>query len=96
MVAFRVDSEHMGQALAGAQSSLERVRVEASGLTTQLTGLEGSWQGDAAVAFQDLVQRWRATQAHVEESAASINAALSSAAQSYGATESEVRGLFAA
>jgi 6 kDa early secretory antigenic target len=52
-----------------------------------LRELESLWTGSASANFQQLVSDWRATQLKVEESLASINAALAQASQQYAQAE---------
>ena len=68
-----------------APSSASRAEVQA--LLGQLTSLEGSWSGQASVAFQAVVADWRATQQRVEESLVGITTALGSAGQQYAEIE---------
>ena len=60
----------------------------------QLTGLQGSWSGQASSAFQAAVHDWRATQQHVEQSLAGLNQALGAAALHYGDVEAANARLF--
>ncbi len=94
MAVYMVDSEQLQLAVTNTQSSIGRVQAEVAALLGNLTALEGSWSGEAAAAFQGLVQQWRSTQAQVELSISAINGALGSASASYGTVEGDVRRLF--
>ncbi|WP_424463091.1 WXG100 family type VII secretion target [Pseudoclavibacter helvolus] len=94
MAVYTVDSEQLQLAVTSTQASIGRVQAEVAALLGNLTALEGSWTGEAATAFQGLVQQWRATQTQVESSISAINAALGSASASYGTVEGDVRRLF--
>jgi WXG100 family type VII secretion target len=52
-----------------------------------LDELQATWRGSAATNFQALVAEWTLTQGKVEASLASINLALSSAADTYAQAE---------
>lgn len=94
MTSYQVDSEAVLSTTATARASIGRIQAEVAGLLAQLTGLEGSWTGQAAAAFQGAVSEWRATQRHVEESAEGLNLALSQAGQQYAEVEHANARLF--
>jgi len=87
MTRFQVDSDAVLGATTAVRASSERIRAEVAGLLAQLTGLEGSWSGTAASAFQGIVGEWRTTQAHVEQSLDAITQATALAAQQYADIE---------
>lgn len=95
MAKFTVDSDLMSSAMSTAYTEIDAVQTHAAQLTSTLIALEASWQGQASVAFQQVVEQWRGTQAQVEQSIANINQALGSAATHYGNTEGDVIRLFA-
>jgi WXG100 family type VII secretion target len=94
MTTFQVDSEAVLSATSAVRTSMDRIQAEVGGLLGQLTSLQGSWSGQAAIAFQDVISDWRATQQHVGESLAGINQALTQAAQQYAETEAANARLF--
>lgn len=94
MTSFHVDSDAVISTTTAANGSIERIRSEVQALLGQLTSLEGSWSGQAAVAFQSVVSEWRATQAHVEQSLVGIAAALGNAGRQYAETEQANLHLF--
>ncbi|KQQ94162.1 MULTISPECIES: WXG100 family type VII secretion target [Microbacteriaceae] len=94
MTSYHVDSDAVIQTTQSAHGSIERIRTEVQALLGQLTSLEGSWSGQASVAFQSVVADWRATQQRVEESLVGITTALGSAGQQYAETEQANLRLF--
>lgn len=95
MTSFQVDSEAVLSTTAAAHGAIGRIQAEASSLLGLLTSLEGSWTGQAATAFQGIVADWRATQQRVEESAVTINQALTVAGRQYAEIEQANTRLFA-
>jgi WXG100 family type VII secretion target len=95
MTTYRVDSDQMIATTAAVRGSMSRIQNEVAGLLGQLTGLEGTWSGQASQSFQGVVTRWRATQQQVEESLAAINLALGQAGQHYAEVELTNAKLFA-
>ncbi|MFM6974807.1 MAG: WXG100 family type VII secretion target [Agromyces sp.] len=81
--AFQVDAEQVLNTANSAMATAGRISSDTAGLLGQLTGLQSSWSGSAAVAFQETLNQWRATQQVVEQSLASIQRALAAAASQY-------------
>ncbi|WP_439591986.1 WXG100 family type VII secretion target [Microbacterium sp.] len=94
MAVFSVDSDAVLSSTALVRGTIDRLQGEVNALLSQLTGLQSSWTGAAATAFQSSVEQWRATQRTVEESLAGINAALSLAGRQYAEAEQATMGLF--
>ncbi len=94
MTRYQVDSEAVLNATGAVRTSIGRIQSEVSGLHGQLTNLQGSWSGQAATAFQAVVNDWKSTQLRVEESLAAINQALSQAGQQYAEIEANNARLF--
>ncbi|HLP23221.1 MAG TPA: WXG100 family type VII secretion target [Microbacteriaceae bacterium] len=94
MSAFHVDAEQVQQAASTALATAGRISTDTAGLLAQLTGLQSSWGGTAAVAFQDTLNQWRATQQVVEQSLNNIQQALAAAAQHYAEVEQANMRLF--
>ena len=94
MAVFSVDSDAVLSATSAMQATASRLEAESSSLLAQLTNLQGSWTGAAAVAFQGIVERWRATQRQVEESLGDINGALTVAGRQYADVEQASTSLF--
>lgn len=94
MTSYQVDSEAVHGAAAAARMSSDRIQSEVSGLLSQLTGLQSSWSGQAASAFQNVIADWRATQQRVTESLDLINTALARAGEQYAEIEHANAQLF--
>lgn len=94
MAQYTVDSDQLVATVGTAQGQIDSVQNAASDLTTTLGALEGSWTGQASVAFQDSVVEWRGVQSAVETAAFNLNQALSMAADHYGSTENDVIRMF--
>ena len=94
MTRYQVDSEAVLGATAAIRASASRLQGEVAGLHGQLTSLQSSWSGQAADAFQAVVNDWKATQQRVEESLAAINQALTRAGEQYAEIEAANARLF--
>lgn len=94
MSAFHVDAEQVSQTAHVALATAGRISADTAGLLTQLTGLQSSWSGAAAAAFQDTLSQWRSTQQIVEQSLANIQHALAAAASQYADVEQANARLF--
>ncbi|WP_394769477.1 WXG100 family type VII secretion target [Lacisediminihabitans sp.] len=91
---YQVDSEAVIGATATVRNSIARIQAEVNGLHGQLTNLQGSWSGQAAMAFQSAVTEWKSTQQRIEESLAALSHALGQAGQQYAEIESSNARLF--
>ncbi|WP_262106136.1 WXG100 family type VII secretion target [Arthrobacter sp. Marseille-P9274] len=87
MAVFHVDSEALNAKSMAVQGTIGRLQSEVNTMQAGLRELESLWTGSASANFQQLVSEWRATQLKVEESLASINAALAQASQQYAQAE---------
>lgn len=94
MAVFSVDSDAVLSSTSIVRGTIDRLQGEANALMSQLTQLQGSWTGAAAVAFQSTVEQWRMTQRTVEESLAGINTALATAGRQYAEAEQASMSLF--
>lgn len=94
MAVFSVDSDAVLSSTTAVRGTIERLQAETSALMAQLTQLQGSWTGAAAIAFQSTVEQWRATQRTVEDSLAGISTALGIAGRQYADAEQATMGLF--
>lgn len=94
MAVFSVDSDAVLTATAAVRGTIDRLGGEASAMLAQLTQLQSSWTGSASLAFQGVVDQWRATHRQVEDSLAAINSALASAGRQYADAEQVNLGLF--
>lgn len=94
MTRYQVDSEAVLTATGAVRATIGRLQSEVTGLHGQLTQLQSSWTGEAANAFTSVVAEWRSTQQRVEENLATINQALTHAAQQYAEIEAANARLF--
>lgn len=94
MPIFSVDSDAVLSATAAVRGTADRLAGETSSMLAQLTALQSSWTGAAALGFQGVIDRWRATQREVEASLTDISTALATAGQQYAQTEATTAGLF--
>lgn len=94
MTQYQVDSDAVFATSGAARGSISRIQAEAQALHSQLAALQSSWTGQAASAFQIVVDDWKVTQQRIEESLTSINAALGQAGQQYADIEATNALLF--
>ena len=94
MAAFSVDSDAVLAATGAIRATADRLQGETSAMLGQLTQLQGTWTGSAAVAFQSVIDRWRTTQRELEAALGDIGGALAHAGSQYAQTEAAAAGLF--
>lgn len=94
MAVFSVDSDAVAAATAAIRATGDRLQGETASMLAQLTQLQGSWTGTAAVAFQGVVERWRHAQGELEAALGDIGGALAHAGDQYAQTELSAAGLF--
>ncbi len=94
MATFSIDSDAVASATAAIRATSERLESDTGAMMAQLTQLQGSWTGSAALAFQAIVERWRAAQREVEAALGDIGSALDAAGQQYLQAEAAAGGLF--
>ncbi|WP_353987413.1 WXG100 family type VII secretion target [Ruicaihuangia caeni] len=94
MSRFQVDSDEVLMTQQSALAVVERIQADSATLMAQLSGLNGSWTGQAAAAFQQAVAGWRQTQQLVEQNAQALQAALAAAGRQYAEAESANAALF--
>ncbi|MCK6081349.1 WXG100 family type VII secretion target [Microbacterium sp. EYE_5] len=94
MTAFTVDSDAVLAATATIRATGDRVQAETASMLGQLTQLQGSWSGSASIAFQSVVERWRAAQRELDAALGDISMALGAAGQQYAQTELAAAGMF--
>ena len=94
MTAFTVDSDAVLAATATIRATGDRVQSETAAMLGHLTQLQGSWTGSASVAFQSVVERWRAAQRELDAALGDISTALGSVGQQYAQTELAAAGMF--
>lgn len=94
MPVFSVDSDAVFAATTAVRATGERLQADTAAMLAQLTQLQGSWTGAAAVAFQGVVERWRAAQRDLDGALADISTALATAGQQYAQVEQSATSLF--
>ncbi|WP_298229921.1 WXG100 family type VII secretion target [Gryllotalpicola sp.] len=94
MAIFQVDADVVHSTTTAAQSTLARLQNEAQTLTAQLAGLQQSWSGSAASAFQTVLGEWQKAQLELEEAMSSIHTALQAAASQYADVEQHNAHMF--
>lgn len=94
MATFSVDSDAVLTATSAIRSTADRLQGETAAMLGQLTQLQGSWTGAAAIAFQGVIDRWRVTQRDLEAVLGDIGSALAQAGSQYAHTEAAASGLF--
>ncbi|MFT4051232.1 MAG: WXG100 family type VII secretion target [Microbacterium sp.] len=94
MATFSVDSDAVFTATGAIRATADRLQGETSAMLGQLTQLQGVWTGSAAIAFQSVIDRWRAMQCDLEAALGDIGTALAYAGDQYVQTETAAAGLF--
>jgi len=94
MTRYQVDSDTVIAATAATRGSIGRLQSEAAVLQGTLTGLQSTWSGSAASAFQGLVAEWTAAYQRVEQTLTAMNEALAHAGQGYAEVEAQAARLF--
>lgn len=67
----------------------DQVQGQLSSLMSQLAPLEGAWKGQAATAFQTLIQRWNEDARKLNEALRGIGEAIQGSARTYAQQEEE-------
>ena len=94
MAMFTVDSDAVLAQSAAIRGTVDRIQGESQAMLGQLVQLQSTWTGQASAAFQETVERWRATQRQVEEALAAVTLALESAGRHYADAEVTNAALF--
>lgn len=94
MTRYQVDSEAVIAATAATRGSIGRLQAEAAGLQVNLSGLNSTWNGAAATAFQSLLAEWAAAYQRVEQTLTAMNEALAQAGQGYADIEAQAARMF--
>ncbi|GAB15304.1 WXG100 family type VII secretion target [Arthrobacter globiformis] len=87
MSIITVDTDQLQVKSANVKATVDRISADVQAMKHGLDELQATWRGSAATNFQALVAEWTLTQGKVEASLASINLALSSAADTYAQAE---------
>lgn len=94
MAVFSVDSEAVLNATNQVQNTAERIRAENQSMRVQLNNLQQNWTGAAALAFQEVSEKWSLAQRQMEDALSSISVALGNAGRQYAETEQHAASLF--
>jgi WXG100 family type VII secretion target len=94
MSRFQVDSAAVAQASSAVQASAATLGAEVDRMMRHLVELQGSWQGQAATSFGDVVTQWRGTQERVRTSLEEIQRALAAAGRQYEEVELATARMF--
>jgi 6 kDa early secretory antigenic target len=95
MTWFEVDGGEVARASAAARQCADELAAEVEEMMRHLVELRGTWQGPAAAAFTEVVDRWRATQEQVHGALGEIQAALMLAGRGYDEAEAFAGRMFA-
>jgi len=87
MSIISVDTDLLQVKSANVKATVDRISADVQAMKHGLDELQATWRGSAATNFQALVAEWTLTHPKVEASLASINLALSSAADTYAQAE---------
>ena len=94
MAVFSVDSDAVLATTAAVRGTIDRLQAETQRDARPAHAAAVSWTGSASVAFQTVVDQWRATQRNVEDTLAGINTALAAAGRQYADAEQATMSLF--
>lgn len=94
MSKFGVDVSQVASASTAVSISVTSIRTEVAAMMRNLTELQSSWTGGAALAFSGVVSQWQVTQTQVEAGLDAITSALSRTAATYEDAESMAAGNF--
>lgn len=94
MPIFSVDSDAVMTATASIRATSDRLQADTAAMLGQLTQLQDSWTGSASIAFQGVVERWRAAQRDLDAALGEIGSALAATGQQYAQTELAATGMF--
>jgi WXG100 family type VII secretion target len=95
MSRYEVDSAQVAQAGVAVQASAQQLATQVDGMMRHLLALQGSWRGQAATSFQNVITEWRGTQERVKHSLEEIQKALTLASQHYAQAEDSAARMFA-
>lgn len=94
MSTFSADTGDMQVKAQAVMGTIERLRSEVAAMATNLSQLEATWQGAAAVSFHAIIAEWRGTHLRIEESLSSIATALQHASTQYEEVENINASMF--
>ncbi|WP_431711182.1 WXG100 family type VII secretion target [Glutamicibacter uratoxydans] len=94
MSTFSTDTGDMQVKAQAVMGTIDRLRGEVTAMATNLSQLEGTWQGTAASSFHAIMAEWRSTHVRIEESLSSIATALQHASAQYEEVENVNASMF--
>lgn len=94
MAIFQIDTADLAAKAGTVEATLSRIQSDVSSMEGQLRQLQETWKGSAALAFQDVLTQWRATQVQVEQSLGSVRQAMATASMQYEETEQATTRMF--
>ena len=92
MALVQIDTEDLMAKSQSVEASIGRLQTEVNAMEANLRQLQDTWRGQAADNFQTVLTEWRATQARVEESLASMGHAAQQYLEAETANASMFRG----
>jgi ESAT-6 family protein len=92
--AFEITPEMLQKASQDTDTVRNNTEGHISNLRNQLEGLRGAWEGEAALAFHSLVERFNNAANKVLTDLGTISESLMSSAKQYGLREEENKSVF--
>lgn len=86
---FGTQTETMRQAAQHVFDVNQQIQGQLSSLRNQLAPLEGTWRGDASLAFGQLMVRWNDDAIRINRSLHTIGEAVQASGADYRATEQD-------
>jgi WXG100 family type VII secretion target len=84
---YTATTEEMQRAAQQVLSTNEQVQGQLRSLQSQLAPLAGAWTGQAATAFQQLMERWNIDAAKLNQALEGIGSAIQTSGRSYQQAE---------
>jgi WXG100 family type VII secretion target len=81
--------DEMNKAAQSVQQTVQQIQSETRSLISSLEPISSSWQGSAASAFQQLIQRFNDDATKLTQALDAIGQALSSNTKNYSAVEEQ-------
>lgn len=85
--AYTTDAATMQKAAQQVQQVSEEISQELNSLMSNLEPVASSWKGNAASAFQQLMERWRQDASKLQQALADIAQMLDATTKTYSNTE---------
>ena len=89
---FGTQTEVMRTAASRVAEVRDQIAGELSGLRGQLAPLEGTWRGDASLAFRQLMVRWNEDALRINRALAAIGESVAASGRDYRAAEEQNTG----